>query len=144
MKNKGAREEALEILTNYRREIVNALNWFYSNKDKMVEKKKYVIINAENNVRDTMIGTLASIISNANIYRQKVILAMTYGLEGEIKVSARVGREIDINLRELLIGMVRKIGKFEVGGHKKACGAVIPQEKEKEFIDVACRVLDGL
>jgi len=144
LKDKKAREEALEVLTDYRREIVKALNWFYSKKEGVIEKERYMLINAEGNIKDTIIGTLTSIVSNANLYRKKVILSMAYGLAGEIKISARGGRDLDINLRELLVGMIRKLGRFECGGHKMACGAVIPQEKEKEFIEIACNVLDNL
>jgi len=144
LKDKKAREEALELLAEYRREIVKALNWFYSKKEGVIEKEKYILINAEGEIKDTIIGTLASIISNANFYRKKVILAMAYGLAGEIKISARGGRDLDINLQELLVGIIRKLGKFESGGHKMACGAVIPQEKEKEFIEIACNVLNNI
>jgi len=91
-----------------------------------------------------MIGTLASIISNSNIYKDFIILTMAYGLDGEIKISARAGKLHDVDLREVLIGIVRKLGMYDAGGHRLACGATIPQEKEKEFIRIASNVLSKL
>ena len=66
--NKEIREEAIELLNVYKKEIINSLDWFYKNRKTrfIIERQGYVIINAEDNIKDTLIGTLTSIISKSN------------------------------------------------------------------------------
>ena len=62
---------------------------------------------------------------------------MANTLDGNIKVSLRlVGMNPDIDLRKTIKDVIKKLGVGEVGGHKQACGCLIPQEKEEEFIKI--------
>lgn len=144
--NKKIKKEAISLLGDYKQELIKSLNWFYSNrgKDKIVEKDGYVIINAEDNIKDTMIGTLASILSRSNLYREgTVILSMANTLDGNTKVSLRlVGINQDMDLRKIIKDIAKKIGTGEAGGHKQACGCLIPQEKEENFIKTAKEILN--
>jgi single-stranded-DNA-specific exonuclease len=137
LNDKKMKEKATEVLSNYKVEIINALNWFHKNRnsEKIIESNNLVIINAEEYVKDTMIGTIASIISKSNIYKSNIVLvAMAHTIDGFTKVSARVvGNNQDINLRSILQQIIQKIGG-ETGGHDNAAGAVISQEKDDEFI----------
>ncbi|MBL7100839.1 MAG: DHH family phosphoesterase [Nanoarchaeota archaeon] len=139
--NKKIKKEAIKLLGDYKQELIRSLNWFYSNRgnEKIIEKDGYVIINAEENIKDTLIGTLASIISRSNIYREgTIIISMANTLDGNIKISLRlVGINPNIDLRKIIKDIIKKLGIGEVGGHKQACGCLIPQEKEKEFITTA-------
>ncbi len=142
--NPKLKEKAVDILVDYRQEIIKSLNWFYSNRgsNKIVEKDNYVLINAEENVKDTMIGTLASIISKSNFYKRGfVIVAFAHTLDGDIKVSLRVNADID--LREVIKKVSEKVGGV-AGGHKQACGALISQNNEKEFLDLIGKLLDKM
>ena len=62
MGDEMASKKAYEVLRNYRREIIDALNWFHENRrsDKIVEKDNYVLVMAENNIRDTIIHILST------------------------------------------------------------------------------------
>ncbi len=135
--DKKAKEKATEILNGYKIEIINSLNWFNKNRksSKIFESDNLVIINAEEFVKDTLIGTIASIISKSNIYKSNiVIVAMAHTVDGFTKISARVtGNENSINLRSILNEIISKIGG-ETGGHDNAAGAIIIQEKDNEFI----------
>jgi single-stranded-DNA-specific exonuclease len=137
LNDKKMKERATEVLSNYKVEIINALNWFHKNRnsEKIIESNNLVIINAEEYVKDTMIGTIASIISKSNIYKSDIVLvAMAHTIDGFTKISARVvGNNPDINLRSILQQIIQKIGG-ETGGHDNAAGAVILQEKDDEFI----------
>lgn len=142
----GIKKKAIDLLIQYKREIINSLDWFYANKNKgkkVTEKKGYVIINAEDNIRDTLIGTLASIVSKSNVYVPgTVIVSMVYTYCDEIKVSARIcGRESCIDLGDVMRKVVSVVGGIG-GGHNVAAGALIPLSKEQEFIDEICRILD--
>jgi RecJ-like exonuclease len=141
--NKILKERANELMSEYKLELIKGLNWFYNNKDKMIKGNKFIIINAEDNIKDTLIGTVTSIISKSNIYQDKTILiSMAYSLDNNIKVSMRIcnGNEGNIDLREILKEITKD--RWETGGHKSACGCLFPLEKEKEFIDNSIEVLN--
>ncbi len=125
-------KKAESIHVKYKQRIVSALK--YANNSEKIQGNGFAIINAKNNIQDTMIGTTISIISNSLIYEQgTVLIGMAY-YDDKIKVSARnVGRD-GRNVREILNCVVDKIGG-EVGGHEFAAGCMISQNKEKEFLD---------
>lgn len=133
----NSKGEAEELLLQYKKEIIKSLNWFYSNRknESIKEKKNFVIINAENNLRDTLLGTFSSIISKSNLYEDgTIVVAMVYTPDNEIKVSIR-----DINSNKDLRKILEHIGTkldIQFGGHKSAAGCLIPLEKEKEFIQL--------
>jgi len=138
------KKDAAYVLDAYRKEIVSSLNWFYDarKRKEIVEKKGYVIVNAEDNIRDTLVGTLASIISNSNIYgKGKVVVVMANTLEGDIKVSMRVLGNGKIDLREVIDSVLEVVGGWG-GGHKSAGGCLVPQEKEKLFLETLQKFLD--
>jgi len=136
-----SREESNKVLKEYKMEIIKCLNWFHKNKDSFIEKKGFVIINAEDNLKETMVGTLCSIISNSNVYEKDTILIGTvYTLDNKIKISVRLTGNKDIDLREILQKIVEN---GEVGGHKKACGALIEMKDEESFINNAIRILNN-
>lgn len=143
LNNLRLKEKANELMKEYKLELIRGLNWFYNNKDKLIRGENYVIINAGENIKDTLIGTITSIISKSNIYREGTILiSMAYTLDNNIKVSMRIcnGNNNEIDLREILKNIVND--EFESGGHKSACGCLIPIEKEKEFVDNIFEVLN--
>jgi len=143
--NKKVKKQAINLLSEYRKELIKALNWFYSNRgnEKIIEKDGYAIINTEDHVKDTMVGTLASIVSRSNIYREgTIIMSMANTIDGNVKISLRlVGTNPDMDLRKIVKDVAKKIGSGEAGGHKQACGCLIPQEKEQEFIKTAEEIL---
>jgi oligoribonuclease NrnB/cAMP/cGMP phosphodiesterase (DHH superfamily) len=120
---------ANELLKSYKLEIINVLGWFNKNKDKFIKGDKFIIINAQDNIKDSMIGTLCGILCSSNVYsRNYVILGMVYTFEGDIKISMRTNNP-NIDLREI----IKKVANG--GGHSNACGAFIKREDEQEFIN---------
>ncbi|MEM4625615.1 MAG: DHH family phosphoesterase, partial [Candidatus Pacearchaeota archaeon] len=139
LQNKKAKLKAEEIYANYKQNIINAIASIP--KLKKIEKTNYLILNAEDKIKDTIIGTIASILSNSRDYKEgKVIVAMAYN-ENKIKISARVVGKNGKNIRELLASVIEEVGG-EVGGHKFAAGCLIEKEKEKEFLEVLQRRLE--
>ncbi len=128
---------ALEIFENYRKELAKAINFF--EKDKIVEKENAIFLLGGNQISDSLIGVITSIFLNS-LNSSKPIFGLAYDkVSNMIKISARAKRE-DLNLKEVLGKVVTKIGG-EAGGHKEAAGAFIPLGKEKEFIEVANKIL---
>lgn len=142
---KRSKQKALELLKDYKQEIIKSLNWFYSNRgsDFVYEGDGYVIINSEENVRDTLIGTISSIISRSNFYKDGTILvSMANCLDDTFKVSIRIsGYKNDVDLRHILEKITKGMTK-EVGGHAFAAGAIVPQIELAKFIESAKKVLE--
>ena len=129
--NGKARKRAEEIYAEYKQHLVSALNFVEQNK---IEGKGYVLINAKDRIKDTMIGTIASIISMSREYEDgTIIIAMSYD-QDKIKISARVAGRNGINVREMLKIVSQPVGG-ECGGHPRAAGCLISKEKEKEFLE---------
>lgn len=137
--NKKYIEQAEKIYIAYKQHITSALR-FVSEVEK-ISGKNYTIINAKNNIKDTIIGTIASIISRSQLYSEgTIIVALAYN-EDKIKVSARMVGRGSRNIREVLNQVVIPLGG-EVGGHPNAAGCSISKEKEGKFIQELQKVLE--
>jgi len=133
------KEEAAKIYIDYKQSLVSALK-YVSETDK-ISGKNYTIINGRNNIKDTIIGTVASIISNSPTYSEgMIIVALAYN-ENKIKVSARIAGREGRNVREILTQAIAPLGG-EVGGHPNAAGCLISKEKESPFIEELKKVLE--
>ncbi|MBI2650100.1 DHH family phosphoesterase [Candidatus Woesearchaeota archaeon] len=144
--DKKIKQQAIRSLSDYKKEIVNALNWYNENKfsDDIFWGSGFVIINAKSNVMSTMIGTLASILSKSNIMTNNTfILSMAQALDGNTKISLRTTNNLNgnLDLKDIIEEIIKGIGNSEAGGHQNAAGAVIPTDKEMDFIETAKEVL---
>jgi len=142
MGNPYARKKAERIYVRYRQHIISGLRFIDQN-DK-IQGREYVIINAKDNIKDTLIGTLASILSFSSVYKQgTIIIAMAYNGD-KIKISTRIaGRRTksNRNLKELIDSIIQTIGG-ESGGHYNAAGCTINRENEDKFIELIQRKLE--
>ncbi|MBI2580546.1 DHH family phosphoesterase [Candidatus Woesearchaeota archaeon] len=152
------KEEALSILDDYKQQIASSLTWYEgmlrqrssaAANAKSSEKptgsiimdKSFVIINAEDNVLPTMIGTLASIVSKSSSFSPGTfVLSLARAPDNFTKISLRLAGEKEFkgefNLMEILTVIAGKVGG-QAGGHHEAAGAIIMTEKEDEFIAAA-------
>ena len=139
MGNKYYKEEAEKVYITYKQSLVAALK--YVSESEKVEGRDYMIINARDRIKDTIIGTVASILSHSPLYKEGlVIVALSYN-EDKIKVSARIAGREGRNVRDLLHRVVVPIGG-EVGGHPNAAGCLISKEAEGKFIEELRKVLE--
>jgi single-stranded-DNA-specific exonuclease len=137
--NKSFKELAEKIYVEYKQSLVSALR-YVDNLDK-IKGKSYTIINGQDKIKDTIIGTVASIISHSPSFPQgNIVIALAYNKD-KIKVSARIAGCEGRNVREFLSKVVVPLGG-EVGGHPMAAGCLISREKEQEFISEVQKVLD--
>lgn len=144
MGNSAAKKQAESIYIKYKQSLIAALDEI--NKTPKIEGKQYVIMNAKDKIQDTIIGTVASILSMSALYKEgTVIVAMAYN-QDKIKVSTRIsGREkipgTQKNLKDLMDEVTELIGG-DSGGHEMAAGCVISKEQEEAFISVIKKKLD--
>ena len=144
MGNKKAKEQGDKIYIKHKQNIVSGLR--YVDSTEKIEGKGYVLLNAKDNIQDTVIGTIMSILSMSSVYEEgKIIIGMAYN-EDKIKVSARIsGRGKKQKSGHNLKNVMDEITEFtggEAGGHQFAAGCLISKDQEKAFIDLVKKKLD--
>jgi len=145
--DKIIKKKAISLMKDYKKEIVNSLRWYDENKSGSFVTKGngFTIINAQDRIRATIIGTLASILSKSNKSDDKFIMSLAQNIDGTTKVSLRMsGNNDGFDLKQIMRDIVKDIKGCESGGHANAAGALIPTDKENEFIEKAKIILGKL
>jgi len=140
LENQDSRKKAERVYLKYRQKLISGLKYIEENK---IHGKQYVLVNGKDKIKDTIIGTLASILSFSRLYEEgTIIIAMAYNKD-KIKVSTRIsGRNPNQrNLKELMNSITNTIGGIS-GGHKNAAGCVINKENEDKFLELIKRKLE--
>ena len=140
LENEKAKSLAQDIYTKYKQELVSGLRT--AEKIDKIEGNGFVIINAKNEIKDAIVGTICSMLSSSMNYEEgTVLIGMAYN-EDKIKVSARIAGRNGRNLKEVLektiINLKLKFPEItaEVGGHQFAAGCLLEKEQEEEFIQL--------
>lgn len=131
LENEKAKEQAQNIYIKYKQELVSGLR--QAEKMKKIKGNGFMILNAKSEIKDTIIGTICSILSSSLEYDQGTVLVGMAHNKDKIKVSARIVGE-GRNLKEVLEKTVMDL-EAEVGGHKKAAGCLIKKEDEEKFLE---------
>jgi len=127
-----SKKKAESIHVKYRQHILSGLK--FASETEKIQGKGYVILNAKTEIKDTIIGVIASILSNSNTYESGTTITTMAHYGNKIKISIRNAGGTGRNVREILTQAINPIGG-EVGGHSFAAGGIIHQTKEQEFID---------
>ncbi len=141
------KKRAVSLMADYKREIINSLKWYDKNKtgNFVFKGSGYVIINARDEIRPTLIGTLASILSKSNNFEEKFITSMAQLADGTTKVSLRMsGSGNGVDLKQIIEKITVGMPGCEAGGHANAAGALIPTDAEEEFVKRAKVVLEKM
>ena len=138
LENEKAKNQAQEIYVKYKQQLVSALRVI--EKIEKTEGNGFTIINAKEQIKDTIIGTVLSMLSSSMNYEEgTVLIGMAYNKD-KVKVSARiVGR--GRNLKEVLEKTVLDF-ESEVGGHQQAAGCLIKREDEDKFLETLKKTLE--
>ncbi len=138
---------AINVLDDYKKEIINGMRWVEShhNSEFVIEEPGFLIVNAQNNILPTVIGTVASMLSrSASVADNTFVLTMARIDAKHTKISLRFkGKRDSLNLKEVLESIIKKFDG-EAGGHHHAAGAYISVEQEQAFIEEAKRVLGSI
>ena len=133
MESMEGKKRAESIHVKYKQQLIAGLR--IAQEIEQIKGKGFALINAKDQIKDTMIGTIMSILANSPIHEPGTILiGMSHNSEGQIKISARNVRRTGRNSRELLTKIMNSF-EGEVGGHEFAAGCTFPKEKEQEFIE---------
>jgi RecJ-like exonuclease len=132
------------IFESYRREIGRGVNWVEGNikNPDVVKNMKGVYVFAGDHVSEHMISNVISIINHSGLLPEKPLFGIANAEEG-IKISARASDSLvgsGMKLNDIMSSVSAKLGG-EGGGHTGAAGAVIPREKQEEFINMTELIL---
>jgi single-stranded-DNA-specific exonuclease len=137
--NSFFKQKGEKLYINYKQHLIQALKQV--SEIEKISGKQYTIINAKDRIKDTIIGTVASIISQSAVYEKgTIIIALAYNGD-KVKVSARISGNGNRNVREILREIVVPLGG-EVEGHPTTAGCLISKESEEKFISELQRKLD--
>ena len=148
----SARAEAEDIYRTYRNYIAEGINYI-KNTDMKRESEKYIIYSCKDAVRDSVIGTIMSIMSlNSTFPQGKILVGMANKDDGKIKVSTRVSKDKNakqtpnnINMKEVICEVCNNLGMDDSsGGHAQAAGCLVPIEREEEFINALENTLNKI
>lgn len=135
LENQKAKKRVETIYAKYKQHLLAGLEIIKETPKKIIGKD-YLIIHAEDRIKDTIIGTIASILANSSLYEEgTIITTMAYDQENpeKVKVSLRLVGKNGRNVKHLVERAVATIdGEF--GGHYCAAGCTIPKNKEQEFL----------
>ena len=138
LENEQARVKAQDIYVEYKQELISALK--YVETAPKIKGKGFVIINGKDEIKDSIIGTITSILSSSLSYEQGTVLIGMAHNKDQIKVSARIvgeGRNLKDVLEKTLLSF-----EAEFGGHQKAAGCLIRKQDEQKFIEILTKNLE--
>lgn len=125
--------EVEQTYSDYKSEILRSLSSLTSNEDRIREKGDYAIVTADGLVSERLTGAVCQIMSSYSRFKQRVVILRTTTSDGDVKVSARAGKECsDFNLGKLLSEIAIEAGGVG-GGHRNAAGARFSIARQQEF-----------
>lgn len=107
--NSNFRPEAEQVLSNYRTELVRSVQTLMSNAERVVDRPSYSIFVGDGIVRERMSGAVCEVLASLNRSRGKAVLVRTTTMQGEVEVSARLGRESpDFDLGKIMQDLAKE------------------------------------
>jgi len=126
--------DSWDIMKDYRRLISDGMTWLRDGN--MDEHGNLIVIDGGTRIDDAIIGTISSIaLSSGLIDSEKPIIGLAKLDDGKLKISARMSRNLNFNLRDIIVEAAKDVGG-EAGGHQFAAGGLIDENKKDEFIKV--------
>jgi len=128
-------EEGENILLEYRALLRTYMNALSSERWRVVDNGKYVMVDGEGLVSENMTGAVSSLLGGSQKNTGKIIILRTSGEDGTIKFSSRksTGCKSEVNLGLLMRSCATKVSGVG-GGHNAAAGARITKDKLDEFL----------
>lgn len=128
-----ARKKAESIHVKHRQNLISGIK--YAQEATKIKGQGYSIINAKDKIKDTIIGTVTSILANSTEYTKGTILiSLAEDKENnKMKVSTRSVGNNGRNLRKFLAKIMTNF-EGNIGGHEFAAGCSIEKDKVGEFI----------
>ena len=134
LENQKAKNKIETMYAKYKQEIISSLQTLKESSQRVIGKE-YEIFHAGKTIRDTMIGTMASILAHSSLYEEgTIIITMADDGDEKVKASLRLVGNQGRNVKSVVEQAVLSLGG-EYGGHNTAAGCTIDKNKEQQFIN---------
>jgi len=146
LENEKARTKALDIYTEYKQELVSGLKT--AEKIDRVNGKGFVILNAKDKIKETIIGRVFSMLSSSPNYEKGTILIGIAYNKDKIKISARIVGKSGRDIREVIektVTMFRTENpntEVEFKGNQISASCRIQKEDETKFLETLKKNLE--
>lgn len=125
--------ELEKSVEDYRSEIIKSVQFLAQSEERITEKPDFVIIVGDGVVSERMTGAVCQMLSSYLRFKNKVVLLRTTTSDGDVKISARCGREKQhIDLGNGFRELSEKISGTG-GGLKNAAGIRFSITKQQDF-----------
>lgn len=124
--------EVDRTVSDYRAELVRAVQTLSASADRSVDRAQYTMIIADGVVGERMTGAVCSALAEASRAKNKIVFLRTTTVDGDVKVSARLGKGAQSNLGSLLRSAAKTLSGVG-GGHYDKAGARFSIAKQQEF-----------
>ncbi|MHB8568281.1 MAG: DHHA1 domain-containing protein [Nitrososphaerales archaeon] len=122
-----------QVFSDYRAELVRSVQNLMGSEDRIHEKSEYFLVIGDGIVGERMTGSICQLMASYSRVKNKVVLLRTTTMDGDVKVSARLGREAyGYDLGKAMMSVARAT-KGVGGGHKNSAGARFSIVKQQEF-----------
>ncbi|HXQ92351.1 MAG TPA: DHHA1 domain-containing protein [Nitrososphaerales archaeon] len=125
--------ESDQLISDYRVEIVKSIQNLLSSEDRINEKGDYTMIVGDGVVSERMTGAICQFVASHSRFRTKVVFVRTTTSDGDVKISARSGREMTSYDLGSILSQIAAGTSGVGGGHKNAAGARFSIAKQHEF-----------
>lgn len=125
--------EAERVFSDYRTDLVRMVQMLMSSADRVLDGGAYSLIVGDGIVSERMTGAACQIFSTLNRSKNKIIFLRTTTQDGDVKVSARLGREAKERNLALILRDIAKSTSGVGGGHQSKAGARFSIIKQQEF-----------
>lgn len=130
--NNDALAMAKDIMLSYKRKLMKSLKWIEKEKKNIIHTERATYIIGNDDIPDTLIGTLCSILANSEKTEKDIIVGFA-NTDNGVKVSGRMISDMEFDLGKAIETTAAQLGG-EGGGHGRAGGAKINRGQETEFI----------
>ncbi|MBN1923809.1 MAG: DHH family phosphoesterase [Nanoarchaeota archaeon] len=120
-----------KVIKDYKRLIVEAMNLVQSDSSVLNQEGSVLIINGRDKIKDTIIGTIGGMLLKNNGSKAETFIGFAERDSDNLKVSCRTLK--DYNIGEVLKTVCEELECLG-GGHKFAGGALIPKNKQEDFL----------
>jgi RecJ-like exonuclease len=122
------------IVGEYRSELTRSIQSLFQSEDRISEKGDYALIVGDGVVSERMTGAVCQIISAYSRFRNKVVFLRTTTQDGDVKISARTGKEkLNVDLGNMLRHIAEDTSGVG-GGLRNAAGLRFSIVKQQEFL----------
>jgi RecJ-like exonuclease len=128
-------KEGESIVSEYRSTLRNYISTIFSERWRLVDDGKTVMVNGEGLIAEDMLGAVSSLLSGSPSLYGRVLFIRTKADDGTYKFSSRKCLRCDSNAN---LGLMMRECSAQVsgsgGGHDAAAGARVPGDKVETFV----------